>query len=513
MSKKYYITTPIYYVNDKPHIGHAYTSIAADFLARYKRLDGFDVRFQTGTDEHGIKIQKAADKNNMSPIDLCNQNSEIFRDLTKVLNLSNNDFIRTTEQRHIDGATYLWNRLYERNQIYLSEYEGWYSISDETFYNEKDLIKNDDGSFKTVTGGPVEWISEKSYFFKLSQWGDELLNLYNNNKDFINPDSKKNEVIKFVESGLNDLSVSRTTFNWGIKTPTDKSHIMYVWLDALTCYTNGVDYLSDNNENDLSKYWKNVTHIVGKDILRHHAVYWPAFLMAADLILPKKIYAHGWWTNEGQKISKSLGNVIDPLNVIDEFGLDQFRYFVLREVPFGNDGDFSRSALINRINSDLVNDLGNLCQRSLTMIEKNLNSIIPNTNIKSDYEKKLFESFEVIVSESSILIDNHKIHDYLKLVWTYINEVNKYFNDNKPWELASNNPDSFSRVLGLTAECIKKISILINPIMPDTSAKILHMLGIESNKLSFKEEKNIKIDGNKINKISHLFARIKNDNR
>ena len=337
MSNKYYITTPIYYVNDKPHIGHAYTSVATDFIARFMTLKGYDVRFQTGTDEHGLKIQKAAEAKKIEPIELCNQNSQIFRDLTVSLNLSNDDFIRTTEERHIDGASYLWKRLYERNQIYLGEYTGWYSISDETFYNEKDLVKQNDGSFKTITGGPVEWITEKSYFFKLSEWSNKLLDLYSSNPNFISPASKRNEVIKFVESGLNDLSVSRTSFKWGIKTPTDESHIMYVWLDALTCYTNGINYLNEN-ENAMKEYWNNVVHIVGKDILRHHAVYWPAFLLAAELDLPKKIFAHGWWTNEGNKISKSLGNVIDPIEIINNYGLDQFRYFLLREVPFGNDG-------------------------------------------------------------------------------------------------------------------------------------------------------------------------------
>ncbi len=507
MSNKYYITTPIYYVNDKPHIGHAYTSVATDFIARFMSLRGNDVRFQTGTDEHGLKIQKAADASKIDPIHLCNKNSQIFRDLTVTLNLSNDDFIRTTEKRHIDGASYLWNRLYERDQIYLGEYTGWYSISDETFYNEKDLIKQDDGSYKTVTGGPVEWIKEKSYFFKLSEWSKKLLDLYKNNPNFVNPASKRNEVIKFVESGLNDLSVSRTSFKWGIKTPTDVDHIMYVWLDALTCYANGVDYL-DDSKSHLKEYWKNVIHIVGKDILRHHAIYWPAFLMAADLDIPTKIFAHGWWTNEGNKISKSIGNVIDPIEIINEYGLDQFRYFLLREVPFGNDGDFSKEALINRINSDLVNDLGNLCQRSLTMIEKKRDSIIPMITKYGEHEKSLKKSSETVLIEGSELINEFRIHEYIKLVWVHISRVNKYFNDNKPWELEKINEEEFLNVLATTAEQIKNIAFFINPIMPDTSKEILKLIGIIDASFTFDTMNRTNVNGNKLSKIKHLFKRV-----
>ena len=408
--KQIFFTTPIYYVNDVPHIGHAYTSIAVDFLARFNRLLGNDTRFLTGTDEHGLKIQKAAEKLSISPLELCDKNSKIFRDLTNVLNLSNDDFIRTTETRHKEGASFLWNILFEKGDIYLDEYTGWYSVNDETFYNEKDLNKQDDGSFRTVTGGQVEWIKEESYFFRLSKYQDVLLKYYQDNPDFILPQSKRNEVINFVKSGLRDLSVSRASFDWGIKVPSNTKHIMYVWLDALTSYPNSVNYLNENDDK-LSSYWSNVIHIVGKDILRHHAVYWPAFLIAADLKLPKRVYAHGWWTNEGNKISKSLGNVIDPIDIIDQYGLDQFRYFLLREVPFGNDGDFSLIALENRINADLANDLGNLCQRSLTMIEKSYNSIVPKiSKLPNEYNEILF-SIEKRLVNLKELIEFHYRQD------------------------------------------------------------------------------------------------------
>ncbi len=506
MSKKYYITTPIYYVNDVPHIGHAYTSVATDCLARFKKMEGFDVRFQTGTDEHGLKIQKAADKLNIKPIELCDKNSKVFEDLTKTLNLSNNDFIRTTEHRHIEGAQNLWDKLQKNGQIYLDEYEGWYSINDETFYNEKDLVKGDDGSLKTPTGGPVDWITEKSYFFRLSEWSEKLLDLYKNT-DFIKPESKRNEVISFVESGLKDLSVSRTSFKWGIETPNDPDHIMYVWLDALTCYPNGVGYLS-NKTNVLSNFWSETTHIVGKDILRHHAVYWPAFLMAANLELPKRIFAHGWWTNEGNKISKSLGNVIDPINVINEYGLDQFRYFILREVPFGNDGDFSIKALKNRINSDLSNDLGNLCQRSLSMIHKNLDGNIPSIGKCTSKEDDLIKKSEIIIDESITLMNDQKIHEYIKLIWDLINETNKYFNDQKPWELLKNDIDRFNTVMNNTCELIKRIGIFIHPIMPDTSNRILDMLNLDGIDISFSSIDMHKLDNIKIKPLSQLFPRM-----
>ena len=507
MENKFFITTPIYYVNDIPHIGHAYTSIAVDFLARFSRMEGVDTFFTTGTDEHGLKIQKAADKKSITPQELCDKNSHIFKNLTQTLNLSNNDFIRTTEQRHKNGASYLWNILLKNGDIYLDEYTGWYSISDETFYNEKDLVKQEDGVFKTITGGPVEWIKEESYFFKLSKYQDQLLEYYRKNDEFILPKSKANEVMSFVSGGLKDLSVSRASFEWGIRVPNDKKHIMYVWLDALTSYPNSIGYLSDE-VNELKDHWSNTIHVVGKDILRHHAVYWPAFLMAANLILPKRIFAHGWWTNEGKKISKSLGNTIDPIELIDKYGLDQLRYFLLREVPFGNDGDFSLTSFKNRINADLANDLGNLCQRSLTMIDKSFDSIIPNKKNLSPKDNELLnDNFKVIVSLNNF-IRKQDITNYIKSVWDIVGFANKNFNDKKPWELKKTNEIEYKNALYVTAELIRRIAILIHPIMPDTSNKILRMLSIDYPEITLNLIESDDVSNNKVNEIKPLFPRV-----
>ena len=506
MPDKFFITTPIYYVNDIPHIGHAYTSIATDFIARFKRMSGIDTIFLTGTDEHGQKIQKAAEKNSIDPISLCDKNSAKFRELTEVLNLSNDDFIRTTEKRHVDGAKSLWNKLMDNGDIYLDNYKGWYSVSDETFYNEKDLNKQNDGSFKTVTGGPVDWIEEESYFFKLSKYSDQLLKLYEDNPNFILPKSRRNEVVSFVKSGLRDLSVSRNTFNWGINVPNDDKHVMYVWLDALSSYPNSLGYIEDKNSK-LSAYWLNSTHIVGKDILRHHAVYWPAFLLSAKLVLPQRIFAHGWWTNDGNKISKSLGNVIDPIEIIEQFGLDQIRYFLLREITFGSDGDFSIEALKSRINADLSNDLGNLCQRSLTMIVKHCNSVVPNSKNINDSEKIFLSKISNDLSNLSLLVDNQDINNYIRKIWDIISEANKYFNDQKPWELKDSNKKSFNNVLFVTADIIKQIAIMINPIMPETSEKILNFFYMSEDHISI-DLLNKDISNSKITDIKPLFPRV-----
>ena len=372
MKPSYYLTTPIYYVNDKPHIGHAYTTLACDVLARFKRLDGFDVMFLTGTDEHGQKVQKSAEDNGIDPKAFTDEVSQNFRDLTAALNFTNDDFIRTTEPRHYAACQQLWQKLIDNGAIYLGSYAGWYAVRDEAFYAESEIV---DG--KAPSGAPVEWVEEPSYFFRLSAFEEKLLAHYDANPDFVAPKSRFNEVRSFVSGGLNDLSVSRASFSWGVPVPGDDAHVMYVWLDALTNYMTAAGYAQPDGEASYARRWPADLHMVGKDILRFHAVYWPAFLMAADLPLPKRVFAHGWWTNEGQKISKSLGNVIDPLQIADTYGLDQMRYFLLREVPFGNDGDFSHQAIVHRMNGDLANDLGNLSQRVLSMIFKNCEATMP----------------------------------------------------------------------------------------------------------------------------------------
>ena len=374
MNKNYYITTPIYYPSAKPHMGHAYSSIIADFFARFKKIDGFNVYFLTGTDEHGLKIQRSAEKLNKDPKSFCDEISKTFEDLTKKLNLSNTDFIRTTEDRHKVSVQNLWNILEKNKQIFLSKYSGWYSVSDEAFYNEDEVEEKDGLKIAKSSGSVVEWVEEESFFFKLSEWEKPLLDFYEKNKNFILPESRRNEVISFVKSGLKDLSVSRKTFSWGVKVPSDENHVVYVWLDALTNYLSSLKYPDENNEL-YKNFWPADLHIIGKDILRFHAIYWPAFLLAAKIEPPKRVYGHGWILSGDEKMSKSKGNILDPLEIINVYGLDPLRYYLLKEVSFGNDGNISEEKLENCINSDLANNFGNLCQRVLSFAEKNCSSL------------------------------------------------------------------------------------------------------------------------------------------
>ena len=504
MDKNYYITTPIYYVNDKPHIGHAYTSIACDVLARFKRLDGYSVKFLTGTDEHGQKVEKAAKLQNKSPLEYANLISKDFKSLTKTLNLSNDDFIRTTEKRHILAAQSLWSKLYENKHIYLDKYAGWYALRDEAFYSEKEIING-----KAPSGADVSWVEEESYFFDLSKWQDKLLEFYNKNPNFILPKSRMNEVKSFVKGGLRDLSVSRTSFEWGVKVPNNDKHIMYVWLDALTNYLSAIGY-PDTLENEYVNFWPADIHMVGKDILRFHAVYWPAFLMAAELPLPKRIFAHGWWTNEGKKISKSEGNVIDPLEIISSYGLDQIRYFLLREVPFGSDGDFSKTALLARINGDLSNDLGNLCQRVISMIYKNCNGSIPSKCEKLNDRDIIFCNKSIVLYEKvKNEIDKQSFHEAIKLIWTFISDANKYVDEQAPWKLRKTDERRMNDVLWILADTIRKIAIIVQPFMPDSSNKILDQLSIDIYEREYRYlDSKYAIKTNKINSPSPIFPKI-----
>lgn len=473
MSKHYYITTPLYYVNDRPHIGHAYTTLACDVLARFKRLDGYAVKFLTGTDEHGQKVEQSAQKAGMDPQAFTDQVSQYFRDLAEQMNFSYDDFIRTTEDRHKRAATAIWEKLVANGQIYLGAYAGWYATRDEAFYAEEELV---DG--KAPTGAPVEWVEEPSYFFKLSGWGEKLLAWYDENPDCILPGSRRNEVTSFVKGGLKDLSVSRASFKWGIPVPGDPDHVMYVWIEALTNYITAVGY-PDVDGADFKNFWPADVQMMGKDILRFHAVYWPAFLMAADLPLPKRIYAHGWWTNEGQKISKSVGNVIDPVQLIHKYGLDQVRYFLLREVSFGQDGDFSHEAMVRRMNTDLANDLGNLTQRVLSMVHKNCDGKIPEQGALTNADMALLKQAYDLLPAVRAEMDAQAFHKALALIFDLVGAANRYVDDQAPWALKKTDFSRMETVLYCLCEVIRHAGLLSQPFMPESSSKILNLLNVK----------------------------------
>jgi len=480
---RYYLTTPIYYVNDSPHVGHAYTTLACDALARFKRLDGFEVKFLTGTDEHGQKVAKSAEAAGVDPQTFTDRVSQTFRDLAKAMNFSNDDFIRTTEPRHIKACQALWQAIAARkspkgnDNIYLASYGGWYSVRDEAFWGEDELVTAPDGKKTAPTGAPVEWVEEPSYFFRLSDWGDWLLEFYEKNPDFIAPASRRNEVMSFVKGGLQDLSISRTTFTWGVPVPGDPAHIMYVWLDALTNYISALDY-PDTNGDKYRRFWPADLHLVGKDILRFHAVYWPAFLMSAGLAPPRRIFAHGWWTIEGQKMSKSLGNAIDPHQIIATFGLDQTRYFLMREVPFGNDGDFSRRAMVQRINADLANDFGNLVQRVLSMINKNCAGAVPKPGKFFQPDDDLLARSFLLLEELRADFDRQAIHVALGRIWDLVGQANRYVDEMAPWSLRKSDPARMATVLYVLAEVIRRLAILVQPVVPAAAARILDQLAV-----------------------------------
>ena len=508
MTKNFYITTPIYYPSAKPHMGHAYSSIIADFFARFKKIDGYDVYFLTGTDEHGLKIQRAAEKKNVEPLKFCNEISQTFKDLSKTLNLSNTDFIRTTEERHKNSVQKLWNKLEQNDDIYLSKYSGWYSVSDEAFYNEDEIVEENGKKVAKSSKSPVEWMDEESFFFRLSKWEKSLLKYYKENPNFIQPNARKNEVISFVESGLKDLSISRKSFSWGIKVPNNDNHVIYVWLDALTNYISALGY-PDTNSELFKKFWPASIHLIGKDILRFHAIYWPAFLLAAGIELPKKIYGHGWILSDDEKMSKSKGNILDPLEIIQKYGLDPLRYYLIKEVSFGNDGNISQERLEDCINSDLANNYGNLCQRTISFASKNCENRIPKEINFIDEDRLILDNFTSNIDNIRSQIDNQNINYYIDFIVNSLFAANKYFNDQEPWK-KKDDPIRLNTIVYTTLEIIRKISFMLYPIIPETSLKALKIFNIKEDQINL--DSIVQHDylnlGDKINNIGILINKI-----
>jgi methionyl-tRNA synthetase len=481
--KQFYITTAISYPNGAPHIGHAYEVLATDALARFKRLDGFDVMFLTGTDEHGQKIQQTATRQNRTARELVDEMAPQFQDMVRSLGCSNDDFIRTTEPRHYATVQALWKRMEAAGDIYLSKYAGWYSVRDEAYYAEDEIEDREGKKYSTKTGTPVEWVEEESYFFKLASYQEKLLALYESQPDFIGPNERRNEILSFVKGGLQDLSISRTTFDWGIPVPDAPGHIMYVWVDALTNYLSATGW--PDAEAARAKYWPADLHVIGKDIVRFHAVYWPAFLMSAGLPLPKRVYGHGFLFNRGEKMSKSVGNVISPASLIETYGVDQVRYFFLREVPFGQDGNYSHEAIINRINADLANDLGNLAQRSLSMINKNCEGRVPAPDAFTAEDKDILAAADAIIAEARTHHDVQAINKALDAIWRVVADANRYFAAQAPWGLKKTDPKRMGTVLYVTAELLRQFGILTQPYMPTSARKLLDLLDIPADQRSF----------------------------
>lgn len=480
MSKTpFYITTAISYVNGVPHLGHAYEVILTDVIARYQRLAGKDVYFLTGTDEHGEKVQKTAEKNNVSAQEFADLNAAAFEKMTDTLNISNDDFIRTTQPRHHKAAQAMWQKLQDNGDIYLGKYEGWYSVREEAYFAEDELTKVE-GSEERITPNGTEavWVEEESYFFKLSNYTDKLLNFYNDNPDFIQPETRRNEIISFVKQGLKDLSISRhkDRLSWGIPVPGDDNHVMYVWLDALTNYLTGAGFPDENSES-FKKFWPAQFHVIGKDITRFHAIYWPAFLMSAEIDQPKTVWAHGFINVQGQKMSKSIGNVLSPDGLVETYGLDQIRYFLMREIPHGGDGNFAHEQAVTRINADLSNGLGNLVQRTLSMIHKNCDAQIPVERTLNPIDEELLTHISgTILSKVQDNIDAFKVHRALEEIWRGVAEANAYIDAQAPWTLRKEDPDRMRAVLYTLAEAIRCLTIMASAVIPASAAKILDML-------------------------------------
>ena len=504
----FYITTPIYYPSGEPHMGHAYSSIIADVFARFMRNDNNKVFFLTGTDEHGLKIQKAAEKRGLDPLVYCDEISMIFRDLAKKLNLSNDDFIRTTEKRHLKSVNDLWNRLIKSGDIYLSKYKGWYSVSDEAYYNPDEIIEKNGKKISTFSGSSVEWVEEESFFFKLSAWEKKLLEFYDKHEKFILPISRRNEVINFVKNGLKDLSVSRTSFTWGIKVPNNSKHVIYVWLDALTNYLSALNF-PNTNDKLYKSFWPASLHVIGKDILRFHAIYWPAFLLAADIKPPNRVFGHGWILSGDEKMSKSKGNILNPLEIINTYGIDQLRYYLMKEVSHGSDGSISLKSLESCINSDLANNYGNLCQRVFSFTKNNCKNKVYKSKNMSKADNKLIDQTKDLTKNLRNEMYNQNLNAYIKSVINISFLTNKYINDEEPWK-QKKNIDKMNNILHLSLEQIAKISILLNPLIPQASTKVLDALNIknELRNLSFLDGGNVLEDNINVGQLNILFEKI-----
>lgn len=478
--RPYYVTTAITYPNAAPHLGHAYEYIATDAIARFKRLDGFDVRFLTGTDEHGLKMAQAAEAEGLPTAELARRNSDVFQRLQEKLNISFDRFIRTTDADHHEASKEIWRRMEAAGDIYLDSYSGWYSVRDERFFVEAETALVDGARVAVETGTPVTWTEEQTYFFRLSAYADKLLAHYDANPGFIAPEVRRNEVVSFVSGGLRDLSISRTSFDWGVPVPGHPDHVMYVWVDALTNYLTGVGY-PDTESESFRRYWPADLHMIGKDIIRFHTVYWPAFLMSAGIDLPRRVFAHGFLLNRGEKMSKSVGNIVAPEALVDTYGLDQVRYFLLREVPFGQDGSYNDDAIVNRINTDLANELGNLAQRSLSMIAKNLDGMVPEPGEFTAADTELLQTADALLPRVRASFDDQAMHLALEVIWLMLGEANRYFSAQQPWVLRKSDAEAdqvrFRTVLYVTCEAVRIAALLVQPVMPESAAKLLGLLG------------------------------------
>ncbi|MGP4054043.1 methionine--tRNA ligase [Mycobacterium sp. 4D054] len=485
MSQPYYITTAIAYPNGDPHVGHAYEYVATDAIARFKRLDGFDVRFLTGTDVHGLKMAETAAKLGIPTAELARGNSDVFQRLQEKLNISFDRFIRTSDADHYEASKAIWTRMVDAGDVYLDKYSGWYSVRDERFFTEAETTVGEDGvRVATETGAPVTWTEEETYFFRLSAYTDRLLAHYQAHPEFIEPEVRRNEVVSFVSGGLRDLSISRTTFDWGVPVPDHPDHVMYVWVDALTNYLTGVGF-PDTESADFRRYWPADLHMIGKDIIRFHTVYWPAFLMSAGIELPKKVFAHGFLFNRGEKMSKSVGNVVDPTDLVDTFGVDQLRYFLLREVPFGQDGSYSEEGIISRINADLANEFGNLAQRSLSMVAKNLDGVVPQPGAFTAEDSEMLAAADALLERVRGHFEATAMHLALEAIWSVLGAANRYFSAQEPWVLRKTDPDRFATVLYTTLEVVRIAALLSQPVMPASTARLLDLLGRPADQRSF----------------------------